>query len=105
MPSSRRPHAALAGALALPLLLAGCGGSVEVGIPPAADSPACTAAAERWPTDVSGLEPRETTPEQPRDQGPGRSCGRRPVRDARDAAHRGAVRRRRRHRVGRRGPR
>lgn len=38
---------------------------MEVGIPPAADSPACTAAAERWPTDVSGLEPRETTPSSP----------------------------------------
>lgn len=46
---------------ALPLL-AGCGGAVEVGVPDAADSPPCVAAAEHWPDRLGDLEVRETDP-------------------------------------------
>lgn len=65
MPTTPRPRVALACALALPLLLAGCAGAVEVGVPGAAGSPACTAASEHWPQELSGQAPVETDPSDP----------------------------------------
>lgn len=49
----------------MPLLLAGCGGAVEVGVPDAADSPPCVAAAKHWPSALADLEVRETDPADP----------------------------------------
>ena len=49
----------------MPLLLAGCGGAVEVGVPDAADSPPCVAAAKHWPSTLNDLEVRETDPADP----------------------------------------
>lgn len=40
-------------------------GPTEVAMPPAADHPACTAAAEHWPDELQGLTPRETEPSHP----------------------------------------
>lgn len=40
-------------------------GPVEVGMPPAADHPACVAAARHWPEELQGLVPRETEPSGP----------------------------------------
>ena len=47
------------------LLLGGCGGAVEVGIPHEADHAACVAAGEQWPDEVKGEETTETDPTDP----------------------------------------
>jgi hypothetical protein len=45
--------------------LSGCGSAVEVAVPSAGSSPACTAVAARWPTAVSGMARRDTSPSSP----------------------------------------
>lgn len=44
------------------IVLTGCSSAIEVTAPPAADSPACDAAAAHWPSEVAGQEPTATDP-------------------------------------------
>lgn len=52
--------------VAIALVLGGCGGTVEVGVPDEANHEACSTAGEQWPDEVGdGLEPVGTDPEDP----------------------------------------
>ncbi len=47
------------------VVLSGCSSTVEVAVPGAGTTDACTTAATHWPATVSGMERRETEPSSP----------------------------------------
>ena len=46
-------------------MLSACGSGVEVGVPSGGQSPVCASAGILWPSEVSGLERRDTSPSNP----------------------------------------
>jgi hypothetical protein len=47
------------------VLLGGCSTAVEVGLADQSGDPACSAAGQHWPADVSSLRPVATSPQSP----------------------------------------
>ncbi|WP_377641486.1 DUF3515 family protein [Oryzobacter terrae] len=47
------------------VVLSACSSGVEVAVPSGGASPACTSAGALWPTEVSGMERRGTSPSDP----------------------------------------